>query len=129
MAVGIFRDPKMNQRERNYGIIWSIDKSESYFYAKGEDDWTRLALFGEVAEYDDKSVEPPLADVESEDYEIKGTVELVESLRDDDKSLQISPVYTRIGRKINDNERRQAIRDAIENGLESDFDYPPSNTK
>jgi hypothetical protein len=129
MPDGIFRDPKMNQRERNYGIIWSADKSQSFFYRKNENDWTRLALFGEVAEYDGKSIGPVLPDADPEDFQVSGTVELIRSLKEEEIALQLSPVYTRIGRQISDDIRMQAIMEAIKDGLPSDFNDPESESQ
>jgi hypothetical protein len=124
MPVGIFRDPKMNQRkERNYGIIWSADKSRSFYYKKNEDDWTRFALFGEVAEIMETGDDPP-GNPDPEDYKISGTVKLVKQIG----VSKLSPVYSRIGKRIAEQIRRNAIRDAIEAGeLETDFSGPPTN--
>jgi hypothetical protein len=125
MPPGIFRDPKMNQRERNYGIIWSEDKTQSFFYRK-KDDWTRLALFGEVAWYELDPDGPPIDKPDPEDFEVAGTVVLDHSLSGSEIALKLSPVYTRIGRRTSDSVRWEAIREAIENGLPSDFETPPS---
>ena len=118
MPVGIIRDPKMNpNRERNYGIIWSADKSESYYYRKNEMDWTRYAYFGDVAEFEEDP-KNPVEGPDAEDFEVRGTVRLIDPLDGDD----LSPVYSRINARVTEDERREAINDAIKNGLDSDFE-------
>ena len=121
MPEGIIRDPKQNQEESDFGIVYSLDRNKCYRYHKQADSMTRFYLFGEVVditlpnEEDEERVEVGC-------FITHGWVEITGYWTDQDDA----PVNKRIIHPIPEPARKNAIRRAIiDDKMPSPF--PPPN--
>jgi hypothetical protein len=117
---GLVLDPHQNPEEKDFGIVYSTERKKCYRYRKQAENLTRFYLFGEVVD-----IELPNEDdeerVEEGCYITHGWATITGYTTNQD----LSPVYKRVIRIIPEVKRRNAIRDAINDGMPSPF--PPPN--
>ncbi len=119
MPDGIIRDPKMNPRERNFGIVYLPGKDKCYKYQKGEQDYSRFYYAGEavIAEVVEDFAEPQFEGC----IKISGRVNII--CYDPDESTKV-PVINRLIRPLPPQARGNAINGAWSQ-ITSDFPDPP----
>jgi len=115
MPDGIVRDPKQNpHKEHEYGIVYVPENGKHYKYRKQQHHPSRWCMAGEnirVGPLPPDPIEPEIID----GIAIFGKINFIQKL---DTS---GPVNRRLLAKLNDDNRKNAIQEAIDEGTETEL--------